>query len=236
MEPWNLLKAETQKIGISLTQSQVEKFEQYAVMLRQWNEKMNLTAITDPKEIVVKHFLDSLWLLHYLPIQQQCKMIDVGTGAGFPGVPLAITVPGLQPTLMDSLQKRLHFLQELCGVLKLPASFVHQRAEDGGQKNEFREKFDVATARAVAALPVLCEYCMPFVKKKGMFVAWKGPDGPNELEKSKTAIQKLGGEVHRVFTYTLCDGSSRSLIIIQKVKECPRQYPRNAAKIKKEPL
>ena len=113
MEPWNLLKAEAEKIGISLTQSQVKKFEQYAVMLRQWNEKMNLTAITDPKEIVVKHFLDSLWLLHYLPIQQQCKMIDVGTGACFPGVPLAITVPGLQPTLMDSLQKRLHFLQEL---------------------------------------------------------------------------------------------------------------------------
>ena len=236
MSPWELLKTEAEKIQVMLTERQIRQFERYASMLREWNEKMNLTAITDPMEIAVKHFLDSIWFLHYLSLQSGTRLIDVGTGAGFPAIPLAIAVPGLQPVLMDSLQKRLSFLQAVCGQLEIKAELVHERAEDGGKSAVYREQFEIAAARAVASLPVLCEYCMPFVKKGGFFAAWKGPDGPAELEISKAAIQKLGGKLQELYSYTLCDGSKRSLIVIQKVRECPRQYPRITAKIKKEPL
>ena len=236
MKPWEMLKAEAEKIGILLNERQIEQFAQYAGLLQAWNEKMNLTAITDPMEIAVKHFLDSIWPLHYMPLSPSIKMIDVGTGAGFPALPLAIAVPGTKPVLMDSLQKRLRFLQAVCEKLQIKAELVHERAEDGGRKDAFRERFDLAVARAVAPLPVLCEYCLPFVKQGGVFAAWKGPDGPAELEKSYAAIQKLGGKLKETLSYSLCDGSNRTLILIQKVRECPGQFPRIAAKIKKEPL
>ncbi len=223
-------------MNIRLSQAQLDQFDQYARILRQWNEKMNLTAITDPMEIVVKHFLDSLWLLRHLPVNQKTKFIDVGTGAGFPALPIAIAVPGLCPVLLDSLNKRLVFLQAVCEALHLKATFLHARAEDAGRRPETRQQFDIVTARAVAPLPQLCEYCMPFVKKGGLFAAMKGPDGKAELDNAGAAIRKLGGAVKDVFSYSLSDGSSRTLIVIERISPLSPVYPRPTAKIKKEPL
>ena len=228
-----------EEVGAPLDEAQMRRLDTYAQLLVEWNEKMNLTAITAPDEMLVKHFVDSLTAAPYLP-QGAFSLIDVGTGAGFPGVPLGILRPDCALTLLDSLNKRLVFLEALCGAVGVNATRVHARAEEGGQKKELRERFDVATARAVAALPVLCEYCLPFVKVGGVFLALKGPDADNEVAAAENALKKLGGRVREVVALTLPDGAGgvleRRLVVVEKVSPTPANFPRPSAKMAKQPL
>ena len=234
----SLLIAAAETVGVSLSPEAAEKFDTYAARLVEWNEKINLTALTAPRDIVWKHFADSLSAAPYLP-KTPFSLIDVGTGAGFPGVPLALVRPDLQLTLLDSLQKRLTFLDALCKELGIPVTLVHARAEDGGHDPALREQFDVATARAVANLPVLCEYCLPFVKVGGQFLGMKGPSGDDELAAASAAVKKLGGKPARIRPLTLDTAGEpfdRTLIFIDKIGKTPSAYPRPAAKIKKTAL
>jgi len=230
------LYTEAKSIGIELDQTALERFHTYYEMLIDYNERMNLTAITEEQEVIVKHFCDSLFLLTKCDIKQGAKVIDVGTGAGFPGIPLLIARPDLKVTLLDGLNKRLVFLTAVCDKLGLSAEVVHSRAEEGANDKKYREKFDVATSRAVARLNVLCEYCLPYVKKDGVFLAMKGPAGDEELTESINALKVLGGEVIATEKYTLSDDSLRTIIAIKKVSHTHPSYPRHNSKIKKQPL
>lgn len=235
-----LLKAYAADLGVALDDTQLAQFDRYAQRLVEWNEKMNLTGITDSYGIVIRHFVDSLTLVPLLP--EGAALIDVGTGAGFPAIPAAIARPDIRVTLLDSLNKRLTFLTAVCEELKLSCVTVHARAEDGGHKPELREAFDVATARAVAALPTLCEYCVPFVKRGGVFVALKGPESEKELEAACRAATVLGA-THRKTLFEQvpknpADGEEvfdRRLIVFEKTASTPKAYPRPAAKIAKKP-
>lgn len=221
--------------GIELSETQLLQFETYSLMLREWNEKMNLTAIKEPREIAVKHFYDSLLFLANCDIPKGARVIDVGTGAGFPGVVLKIARPDIDLTLLDSLNKRLIFLGELLKALNLTATLVHSRAEESA-KPPMRESFDIATARAVAALPALCEYCIPYVKVGGSFVAMKGPSVKEEAEAAAKAVKLLGGSEFTVLTEHLPEGDERCFAVAKKVSQTPTKYPRNSAKITKSPL
>ncbi len=227
---------------VEITDTLYQRLDTYARLLVEWNEKMNLTAITDPVGVAVKHFADSLTAAPLLPTGD-FSLIDVGTGAGFPGVPLALLRANCRLTLLDSLNKRLVFLEAVCREVGLDARLVHARAEEGGRKPELREQFDVATARAVAALPTLCEYCLPFVKVGGRFLAPKGPDGAREQEAAARAVATLGGKFGGARTLTLpetpedgVEPMTRRLVEIAKVAPTPPKYPRPSAKIAKQPL
>ncbi len=222
---------------IELTEHQLEQFDLYKDLLIEWNEKMNLTAITEPSEIATKHFLDSLYGLKF--IQNAKTLIDVGTGAGFPGVPLKIARPELSLTLLDSLNKRLNFLSEVTDKLNLSdVCCIHSRAEDGAKAtSSLRESFDIATSRAVANLSVLAEYCLPYVKLGGVFLAYKGGEVYDELAGAENAIELLGGETTGVFKYTIPKTDiTHSIVVIKKVRSTPPQYPRLQGKIQKKPL
>lgn len=222
--------------GITLHEKQVGQFEQYASLLIEWNQKMNLTAIIEPEQIAVKHFIDSLSLLAVKKIPQNAAIIDVGTGAGFPGIPLLIVQPMIRLTLLDSLNKRLVFLNEVLDTLGLEAQLVHARAEEAGQNQLYREKFDFAVSRAVAPLNILCEYSLPFVKKGGNFIAMKGPQAQQELIEAQNAVSALGGNKTDLKELTLSDQSSRCLVIIEKVNRTEKIYPRHGTKISRKPL
>lgn len=213
-----------------------ERFDRYAELLVDWNQKINLTAITAPDDIVIKHFVDSLLLLKAYDVPQGAKMIDVGTGAGFPSVPVAMVRGDIRLTLMDSLNKRINFLTELSAELGVSAACVHARAEEFGNKAEFREQYDVACARAVAHLRELSEYCLPFVKVGGGFVALKSVGLEQELEEAKAAIGILGGKVEDICRFTLPDGAERAIAVIRKIRPTPKKFPRPYGKIKKNPL
>ncbi len=230
------LLAELCKDFYVLSEETANKLEKYAELLIEWNGKMNLTAITEPNEIIIKHFYDCLLFLKHNEIPQNAKIIDVGTGAGFPGLVLKIARPDLKVTLLDGLNKRLIFLNEVCKELGLEVETIHSRAEDAGKRSDYREKYDVATARAVARLNVLSEYCLPFVKVGGSFVAMKGPTATEELEDAMTAIKKLGGEKAVQINETLPDDSQRVFVKIKKISQTPPQFPRISAKISKKPL
>ena len=228
--------------GVEVSGELCEKLDIYARLLVEWNAKMNLTAITDPVGIAVKHFADSLTAAPLLP-QGAFSLIDVGTGAGFPGVPLALLRPDCKLTLLDSLNKRLTFLETVCREVDLPVTLIHARAEEGGQRPDLREKYDVACARAVAALPTLSEYCLPFVKVGGRFLALKGPDADRELEDARRGVGILGGKVIAVQALTIpaapiegVETMERRLVHVEKVKHTPAAYPRHGSKIKKNPL
>ena len=220
--------------GFDVTSEQYRKLETYAKMLVEWNEKMNLTAITDSEGITIKHFLDSVLPLNRLDVPHGASIIDVGTGAGFPGLPMKMLRPDIRLTLLDSLNKRVDFLRAVCEGTETEADCIHLRAEDGGRDPKYREQFDIATARAVAAMPVLSEYCLPFVKVGGTFAALKGPG--EDLSSAESAIKLLGGELSEVVEYALPGGDKRVLIVVSKVKETPEKYPRNSGQIKKKPL
>ena len=205
-------------------------------LLLEWNEKMNLTAITQPEEVVEKHFLDSLTLLAWPKLKQGAKVIDVGTGAGFPGIPLKIMRPDIDLTLLDGTMKRLNFLGEVCAALKVSARRVHKRAEEAGLDKTMRERYDLATARAVASLPVLAEYCMPLIKMKGHFIAMKGPGAEQELEEAANALETLGAGEPEVLSLSLPGGEERKLILCQKLRFTPKGYPRHGGTILKHPL
>lgn len=234
--PRELLCEGARELGLVLEEETLSSFEAYAALLTEWNEKMNLTAITDPREIAVKHFLDSLTLLSAAALPHGARVIDVGTGAGFPGVPLKLVRPDLKLTLLDSLQKRLTFLKALSQALPFEAELLHARAEEGGREKNLREKFDLACARAVAPLYLLAEYCLPYVKRGGIFAALKGPQAEEELKQAQKAISLLGGRAEKTVSFTLPDGGRRSVLLIRKEKETPVLYPRHGGKIKKSPL
>ena len=197
---------------------------------------MNLTAITQPEEVVEKHFLDSMTLLSWPKLKQGAKVIDVGTGAGFPGIPLKIMRPDIDLTLLDGTMKRLNFLGEVCAALKVSARRVHKRAEEAGLDKTMRERYDLATARAVASLPVLAEYCMPLIKMKGHFIAMKGPAAEQELEEAANALETLGAGEPEVLSLSLPGGEERKLILCQKLRFTPKGYPRHGGTILKHPL
>ena len=220
--------------GFDVTPEHYKNLETYAKMLVEWNEKMNLTAITDSEGITIKHFLDSVLPLGKLNVPHGASLIDVGTGAGFPGLPMKMLRPDIKLTLLDSLNKRVDFLRAVCEETETEAGCIHLRAEDGGRSEKYREQFDVAVARAVAAMPVLAEYCLPFVKVGGVFAALKGPG--EDISSAEPAIKLLGGEVSEVFEYALPGGDKRVLIIVGKVKPTPEKYPRNSGQIKKRAL
>ena len=213
----------------------VEGFVRYEELLMEWNGKMNLTAIKDGREITVKHFIDSLTPALTGRIPKNGTFVDVGSGAGFPGVPLTMLYPELGTILVDSLGKRVRFLQELTVALGVTAECVHSRAEELGQTS-YREQCDVVTARAVANLSVLCEYCLPLAKVGGVFLAMKGPEVEEELEAAGNALDLLGGKVGEVYPFTLPDGSRRNIIAIEKITPTPKKYPRDAKKMKNNPL
>lgn len=234
--PLELLVSECRSFGLELGERQKQQLEAYAELLIDWNSRMNLTAICQPEEIVVKHFLDSLLLLKHIDLPGGAAVIDVGTGAGFPGMVLKIARPDLELTLLDSLKKRISFLEELGRNLELPVVAVHGRAEELGRRPEYRERYDLATARAVARLAVLGEYCLPFVKPGGRFISMKGPDVSAEIAESVAALRLLGGSNPVVFSESLPDGSGRSFVHIKKISQTPAKYPRASAKITKQPL
>jgi len=236
----NLLQTACAQVGVEIDAVAAEKLDIYAALLVEWNQKMNLTAITDPTDVVIKHFADSLAAAPLLP-DGAFSLIDVGTGAGFPGVPLSILRPDCKLTLLDSLNKRLIFLDAVCKELGISADLVHLRAEEGGRTPPYRDAFDVATARAVGGLPLLCEYCLPYVKVGGRFLALKGPTGEEEATHSASAIQKLGGKTRRVHKFLLPADSrgetaERQIYLIDKVTPTPTAFPRPTAKIAKKPL
>lgn len=227
------LKKACEKNKIMLLEEQIEKFYKYMNLLIEWNQKINLTAIVEPKEIIQKHFIDSISVLDY--IQDKKNIIDVGTGAGFPGIPIKIANPNINVTLLDSLQKRVNFLSEVISQLELDKiKAVHSRAEDYAKEN--RESYDVAISRAVANMSTLVEYLLPYVKQEGIVICMKGPNIEDELEKSKKAISILGGKIEHIEHLFLDEEMERNLIIIRKIKPTPRQYPRKAGKPVKEPI
>lgn len=231
-----LLVSGAKVFNIELTAQNISDFTLYCSLLLEWNEKMNLTAIKNPDEIAVKHFADSLSVLKYTDIKPGASIIDVGTGAGFPGIPLAIVRKDIHLTLLDSLNKRLVFLKEVTQRLGIKADIVHMRAEEASHKPQYRERFDAAVSRAVAPLNILSEYCLPFVKVGGIFTAMKGPQLVSELEESKTAIKLLGGEVLANNSFNLSDGSTRNILTIKKISKTEKKYPRHGSKISKKPL
>lgn len=225
-------------LGLDLTPQQVAAFETYRALLIEWNEKINLTAITDPEEILTKHFLDSLTPLTLDIFPPGASVIDVGTGAGFPGLPLRLVREDLSLTLLDSLAKRLKVLEEICSATPTQGvRFVHSRAEDGGRSVSLRESFDVAVSRAVANLSVLCEYCLPFVKVGGYFAALKGPGAQGEIEEGKKAITQLGGTLENVASVSIpFTDLNHTIVVIRKTAHCPEKYPRKAGKPSKSPI
>ena len=230
----NRLEAKCAALGIALTGPMLDALDQYAEILVEYNQKVNLTAITDPEGIEDKHFADSL-LLANLP-ETAGKLVDVGTGAGFPGVVATIFKPELQLTLMEPTGKRVEFLKYVCAQLGLSGvEFAKERAEEAARK-VWREQFDVATARGVAALPMLSEYCLPLVKVGGVFLAMKGPGAAEELAESGAALKKLGGKGSGVAEFHLPGGDVRNIIRIKKISQTPPVYPRNGGKIAKSPL
>ncbi|MDE6775885.1 MAG: 16S rRNA (guanine(527)-N(7))-methyltransferase RsmG [Ruminococcus sp.] len=230
---FDFCRSEFEKYGIVISSEQYEKFDKYADFLVKYNENVNLTSITEPQQILTKHFIDSVLITKYIDFPLNSTIIDVGTGAGFPSIPVKIIRPDLKITLLDSLAKRIKFLNELCNLIDINAELIHGRAEDFGKMPEYREKFDFSCARAVANLSVLSEYCMPFVKKGGKFIAMKGPN--ENPEDSIKAILLLGGRIGNVFDYSL-DGDKRKIVNIRKISQTPTNYPRNSSQIKKKTL
>lgn len=232
------LQEKAEQLGIVITDQQAEQFQIYYDRLIEKNKVMNLTAITEYQEVIDKHFIDSILLGTVIDLSKEQSMIDVGTGAGFPGIPLKIVYPELEITLLDSLNKRVKFLEEVVAELKLQnIQAVHMRAEDGGQSKEHREQYDICVSRAVANLATLCEYCLPFVKKGGCFVSYKAAKTEEELMQAEHAIKVLGGKIKTVKELSLPDAEGkRTLVVIEKIAKTPKQYPRKAGIASKEPI
>ncbi|SFW34713.1 16S rRNA (guanine(527)-N(7))-methyltransferase RsmG [Selenomonas ruminantium] len=224
--------------GISLNDMQMEQYNRYFELLVEWNEKINLTAITEPKEVAIKHMIDSITAYDENLFKDGTTVIDVGTGAGFPGLPLKIFCPEIKLTLMDSLNKRIKFLQTVVEELGLKdVECVHARAEEGARNKKYRESFDIAVSRAVARLPILSEYCLPFVKKGGHFIALKGMQYNDEAEEAAKAIKVMGGSKTEIRPVKLPElDDKRAVITITKTMPTPKTYPRKAGTPTKNPI
>ena len=238
MSKVELLKSSAASIGVELNDTQVQQFIKYHEILVEWNSFMNLTGITEYEEVVQKHFVDSLALCKAMNVNEVSSLIDIGTGAGFPGIPLKIAYPHLKVTLLDSLQKRIKFLDEVVSQLGLEnVETIHGRAEDFAKPSMKRESYDVCVSRAVANLASLSEYCLPYVNLDGYFVPYKSGKVDEELETSKKAVFLLGGKIEEEVKFDLPDSDiSRSLIKIKKVSATPKKYPRKSGMATKEPL
>jgi len=223
-------------IGIQISEETFDKFDKYAVILKEYNEKVNLTAITDPDGITVKHFADSLYFLRYVDVPDGAMLCDVGTGAGFPGVCLKLARPDVNITLFDSVNKKLEFIRYLSKELDIEADIVNIRAEDAGKNTQYREKFDITTARAVASLNKLSEYCIPLVKLKGIFAPMKAVLSEEEKSEGIGAAKILGCLEREDHIYAIPNGDNREIIIFKKVSQTPTKYPRNSSLISKYPL
>lgn len=230
---FELCCSEFSSFGIELNEDNYRKLDVYAEFLVKYNENVNLTAITEPHEVLRKHFIDSVLLSKYVDISENSSLIDVGTGAGFPSVPLKIFRPDIKLTLLDSLNKRIDFLKKLCDKLEIEAEFIHDRAENISKLPEYREKFDYSCARAVANMSLLSELCIPFVKFGGSFIAMKGPS--EDIYLGKNAVELLGGIIENTVDYDLFD-ESRRIVEVKKISQTPPKYPRNSSQIKKKSL
>ena len=232
------LKNALEQLNISYTEKMIEQFSVYMEEILDWNEKINLTAITDKDEFVEKHFIDSVLAANAAEVQCAEKVIDVGTGAGFPGIPLAIIFPEKKFVLMDSLNKRLKVIDDVCakaGIMNVET--VHGRAEELSRNKVHREKYDLCVSRAVANMSTLSEYCLPFISQGGYFLAYKGPDSDEEINASKNAIKILGGKIKDIREAALADfGLAHRIVYVEKIKETPAKYPRKAGVPSKEPL
>lgn len=232
----DLLKENAASLGIELDDEAVARFDRLAELLIEQNKTMNLTAITDPDEVVIKHFADSISLFKAVNPDNGAKILDLGTGAGFPGIPLLITRPDINLTMVDSTAKKLRYVAQTVETLGLEAETLHARAEEAGKDPEYREQYDIVCSRAVAALNVLSEYCLPFVKVGGVFVAMKSAKAEEEIADAKKALGILGGKIIDKITFTLSDGGERTLIVIKKISQTSPKYPRVSAQIAKKPL
>lgn len=235
LELKNFFKSAAAQLNIEVNDEQVQKFSKYGDLLLEWNKVMNLTAVCEPKEVVIKHFIDSITIVPYVESQKCKNLADIGTGAGFPGIPLKIMSPETEVVLLDSLGKRVNFLNTVISELQLKGiRAIHARAEDGGRDKKLREKFDCVTARAVAPMNILLEYCMPFVKKDGCFIAMKGS---NEEDSYDSALKELSGEVISEEVFTLPESDfTRRIICVKKNNFLSTRYPRKAGIPKKNPL
>ena len=238
MKFFDIMNAACQNVGIDFTERMYNQFMTYKSMIQEWNEKVNLTAITEDEEMVKKHFIDCIKCFNFSELRNVENIIDVGTGAGFPGIPISILGKDIKVSLLDSLNKRINFLNDVSTKLELNSvSTYHGRAEDYARKNEFREVYDVAISRAVANMTVLSELCLPFVKIDGYFVAMKGPSIEEELDDAKNAIGTLGGKVEKVIEVSIEETDLKhNLVIIRKIKKTPDVYPRKAGTAAKKPL
>lgn len=226
----------TTELGFSFNDMQINQLYKYMELLLEWNEKINLTAITNPDEIIIKHFIDSITINKY--IGEKFKVLDIGTGAGFPGIPEKILRPDINVVLADSLNKRINFLNEVITQLELTQiEAIHGRAEELGHNKLYREDFDVVTSRAVASLNVLLEYMLPFVKNNGICICMKGSNVEDEIENAKKALEILGGKIVRVHKFTLPNTDIlRNIVVIKKIKSTPIKYPRKAGMPAKDPI
>lgn len=227
-----------EKLNINLSEGQIEQFIMYYDILIETNKVMNLTAITEPKDVIEKHFIDSLSIVKSIDMSKEIKLIDIGTGAGFPGIPLKICYPQLEVTLLDSLNKRVKFLNDVISLLNIQkVETIHGRSEEVGQNVKYRESFDICVSRAVANLSTLSEYCIPFVKIGGKFISYKSGNCQEEVQNAKKAVDKLGGKLDGIVEFYINNTDiSRSLVEISKIKSTPKKYPRKAGLPSKEPI
>lgn len=232
----DLLEDTIKKQNVSIDDEAFYRLDKYAEMLVKTNESFNLTAITEPDDMTIKHFADCLSLFGFVDFPQNAEVIDVGTGAGFPGLVLLLTRPDLKLTFLDSTKKKLGFIESAVKEFGLDARFLHRRAEEAGQDAQFRERFDFVTARAVANLTNLSEYCLPFVKKDGLFISMKSESADKEINDAKKAVKLLGGKIEKDIVFNLSENMPRRIVLLRKISQTPTKYPRPSAKIAKNPL
>ena len=234
----HLMTEATKDVDMDLTDKQYEQFIKYMRLVQEWNQKINLTTIIEDEEFIKKHFIDSIKAFKSNELKEAKTLIDVGTGAGFPGLPIAIMNENIQVTLLDSLNKKINFLNLVVDELGLKnVKTIHSRAEDGANNKDLREKFDIAVSRAVANMAVLSEFCLPYVKVQGCFIALKGPAVEDELKDCRNALGVLGGKLKEVIKVDIEDTDLKhNIVVVNKIKECPLSYPRKAGSITKKPL
>jgi 16S rRNA (guanine527-N7)-methyltransferase len=236
MDYFDLMSNACKNEGLLFSEKQYQKFIKYKEMLQEWNEKVNLTAIVEDEDIIKKHFIDCIKAFKFEKLKNAKKIIDIGTGGGFPGIPIKIINQDVEIVLLDSLNKRINFLNEVISELNLKKiTAIHGRAEDFSKDKFYRENFDIAISRAVANLKVLSEYCIPYVKVNGYFVSLKGPSVEEEINDSKSVIGQLGGKIEDIIQVEIEDSDLKhNLVVIKKIKETPKQYPRKASVINKK--
>lgn len=238
MEYFDMLNEACQSMGLSFDEEKYNKFIKYKDLIKEWNQKINLTAITDDEEIIKKHFIDSIKVFNCDYVKNAKSIIDIGTGGGFPGVPMRIVKEDSKMVLLDSLNKRINFLNEVINDLNLSnIKTIHGRAEDFAQNAEYRQRFDLAVSRAVANLTVLLEFCLPYVKVGGYFVALKGPAIEEEIKAAEGALKALGGKIEKIIEVDI-EGSDlkHNLLVVKKIKDTPKKYPRKAGMVTKNPI